>query len=351
MPSPAPGRPRARLAPEESMTEPERPVVLAVGNAIVDLEVEVDDAHLEALGVPKGQMMLVDASFQQDILESLDHGQVRRSPGGSAANTMVGMADMGGRAAFCGKVARDDLGSFFLADLRRLEVEAHGLPGDGHTGTCLVMVTPDAQRTMLTHLGAAAELQAADIPAGALAGCEFLYVEGYLLAGEKTGLAALHAIDLAKKRGLRVALTASDPFVIERCREEMWDLIKGPVDLLFCNEQEAASLTGHDDPIECAREIHRHAATVALTLGAKGSLLMHDGTVHPVEGVPADAVDTTGAGDMYAAGILHGITSGLDWPTAGRLASHAAARVVSRWGARLPQRFTEEEMRDLCGPR
>jgi len=321
--------------------------VQAIGNAIVDLEVRVDDAFVDRLGVAKGQMMLVDATLQREVLGALEGREVHRSSGGSAANTAVGIAELGGEAAFCGKVARDELGAFYLDDLHRANVRAEGLPGDGHTGTCVVLVTPDAQRTMLTHLGAAQDLGPHDVTALDLRGCAWVYVEGYLLAGDATRAAALGAVDRAKEHGVRVALTASDPFVIDRCRDLMWDLIRGPVDLLFCNEQEARSLVGRDDVVECAREVHRHAASVALTLGPKGSLLMDDGNLHPIEGVPATAVDTTGAGDMYAAGILYGLTAGLDWPTAGHLASHAAARVVTQFGARLPRRFTPEEMRAL----
>ena len=329
------------------MASGQRRRVQAIGNAIVDLEVEVDDRFVERLGVAKGQMMLVDAALQREVLAALEGHRVHRSSGGSAANTAVGIAELGGEAAFCGKVARDELGSFYLEDLRRANVQVATLPGDGQTGTCVVLVTPDAQRTMLTHLGAAQDLAAHDVAGVDLRGCAWLYVEGYLFTGEATRAAALAAIERAKAEGVRVALTASDPFVIDRCRDALWDLIDGPVDLLFCNEQEARALTRLDDVVECAREVHRHAASVALTLGPKGSLLMDDGTLHPVEGVPARAVDTTGAGDMYAAGVLYALAAGLDWPTAGHLASHAAARVVTQFGARLPRRFTPEEMAAL----
>lgn len=321
--------------------------VQAIGNALLDVEVEVDDAFVESVGVPKGQMMLVDAGLQRDVLERLADAKTHRSSGGSGANTAVGIAQLGGRAGFCGKVARDELGSYYVEDMRRVGVRADSLPGDGQTGTCVVLVTPDAQRSMLTHLGAAQDLAASDAEAIDLSDCAWLYVEGYLFTGDATREAAHAAIRKAQAQDVRVALTASDPFVIERCRDELWTLIEGPVDLLFCNEQEARSLTGRDDVVECAREIHQHAATVALTLGEKGSLLMHDDEVYPVEGVPVDAVDTTGAGDMYAAGVLHGITAGLDWPTAGHLASHAAARVVAQFGARLTQPLTAAEIAEL----
>jgi sugar/nucleoside kinase (ribokinase family) len=157
----------------------------------------------------------------------------------------------------------------------------------------------------------------------------------------------LRAIALAKSSGVKVAFTVSDPFLIAQFRDEFWVLIRGPVDLLFCNLEEARSLTGMRDPIECAREIHRHSQNVALTLGGDGSILMHEGTAIPIEGVPVQAIDTTGAGDMYAAGLLYGVTAGLPWKNAGRLASHAAARIVSQMGARLANRFTPTEIAEL----
>ena len=175
-------------------------------------------------------------------------------------------------------------------------------------------------------------------------------MEGYLFTGAGTTEAALRAVELAKTVGAKVALTASDAFVIGMARDLLWDLIKGPVDLLFCNEDEAKALTGESDAIDCAQALHEAAENVALTLGAKGAILMHEGQVHPVEGVPVRAVDTTGAGDMFAAGLLYGLGAGMDWPSAGRLASHAAARVVEQMGARLSRKFTEEEIRALSAP-
>jgi hypothetical protein len=324
------------------------PAVHAIGNAIVDLQVRVEDALLERLGAAKGSMALVDGGRQEAILAALDTHPVSRCSGGSAANTVAGIAELGGEAGYCCKVGTDALGAFYLDDLRAVGVKVEAAHGLGDTGTCVVLVTPDAQRTMFTCLGVSAELCADDVVAETLEGGQYLYVEGHLLAARPTTEAALAAIVAAKTGGLKVALTVSDPFVIDMRRDLFWELIRGPVDLLFCNEQEARALTGLHDPLDCAREIHQHAANVALTLGAKGSLLMHEQQVYPIEGVPAAAVDTTGAGDMYAAGILHGLTSGLDWPTAGHLASHAAARVVEQLGARLPRKFTPAEMQRLC---
>jgi sugar/nucleoside kinase (ribokinase family) len=200
---------------------------------------------------------------------------------------------------------------------------------------------------MLTHLGVSATIGPEDISEAEIKQAKYLYVEGYLFSGTTTKEAALKAIQIAKASGVKVAFTVSDPFLIQHYREEFWELIKGPVDLLFCNLEEARALTTFDDPIECAREIHKHAENVAMTLGENGSILMHDNEVIPIEGVSVEAIDTTGAGDMYAAGILFGITNGFSWKQSGHLASHAAARIVGQLGARLKRRFTREEMHEL----
>src|SRR4029077_7673822 len=202
-------------------------------------------------------------------------------------------------------------------------------------------------RTMLTHLGVSASLGPEDVSEDAIRNAKYVYVEGYLFGGEPTRSAALRTMELAQRNGVKVAFTVSDPFLIDAHRDEFWQWIDGPVDLLFCTCAETRSLAGRHDPIDCAIEIHRHAENVALTLGPDGSILMHGGQVIPVEGVPAKAIDTTGAGDMYAGALLYGITNGLSWKDAGHLASHAAARIVSQMGARLQQRFTPEEIRGL----
>jgi sugar/nucleoside kinase (ribokinase family) len=171
-----------------------------------------------------------------------------------------------------------------------------------------------------------------------------VYIEGYLFTGESTRQAALRTIEYARANNVKVAFTVSDPFLIRLFRDDFWRLIADSVDLLFCNLEEARMLTGRQDVIECAHEIHKHAENVALTLSEQGSVLMHKGEAIPIEGVPVPAIDTTGAGDVYAGALLYGITNGLGWYPSGRLASHAAGRVVSHLGARLKHRFTPAEI-------
>lgn len=321
--------------------------VFGVGNSLADIQARVSDPVLESLGFPKGIMTLVDEKTQERVLKAVEGAPISRCAGGSAANTIIGVADLGGTAAYAGKVGNDALGEFCLQDMRRIGVNIDVQQAHGQTGTCVILITEDAQRTMLTNLGVSSTLSPEDILESEVKKAKYIYIEGYLFTTDCQRAAAMRAIEFAKRHGVRVAFTVSDPFLIEQNRDEFWKLIEGPVDLLFCNLAEARSLTGKENAIDCAQEIHKHAQNVALTLGSDGSILMHDGLAIPIEGVPANAIDTTGAGDMYAAGLLCGITNGLSWKQAGRLASHAAARIVAQMGARLQKRFTEAEIKAL----
>ncbi len=322
--------------------------VYGVGNALVDIQAHVSDQVLAQLEYAKGIMTLVDDDTQQQVLGIIGDVDTHRCAGGSAANTIMGIADFGGKAAYCGKTANDEIGEFFLSDMREMGVAIDVTPTDeGQTGTCAVLITNDAQRTMLTYLGVSPSLSPDDIDEAEVKQAKYVYIEGYLFTGDSTRTAALHAMELAKANDVKVAFTVSDPFLIQYHKDEFWNLIEGPVDLLFCNLEEARALTGKHDAIDCAHEIHQHTENVALTLGADGSLLMHDGESILIEGTNVEAIDTTGAGDMYAAGILYGITNGLSWKQSGHLASHAAGRVVSQLGARLREPFTRDAIDEL----
>jgi len=321
--------------------------VYGVGNAIMDLQLHCDDGFLERHGIRKGLMTLTGPDEQRRMLARLEDAPVHRVSGGSAANTIVGIADLGGRAAYCGKTGTDDNGRAYLDEMALLGIALEVEPAEGETGTCVVLITPDAQRTMLTHLGVSTLLSADDIHEDHLKRAQYVYIEGYLLAGEGTRTAAFRAVELARKHGVRIALSVSDPFVVEVAGSALDELLAHGVDLLFCNEIEAQALTGGGDAIECAKALHERCANVALTLGANGSIIMHENEAIPIEGVEVEAVDTTGAGDMYAAGVLYGITNGLSWKQAGHLGSHAAARIVAQLGARLPRPWTREEIESL----
>lgn len=322
--------------------------VYGVGNALVDVQAQVSDELLQKAGFDKGIMTLVDDAQQKQLLDLLAGMNLNRCAGGSAANTIVGIADFGGKAAYVGKVADDEVGSFFRSEMQEMGVSFEvNSAAEGQSGSCAILITDDAQRTMMTNLGVSATLSEADINEDELKQAKYVYIEGYLLTGDTSKAAAYKAMELAQKHGVKVAFTASDPFLVNMLRDEMIKLIEGPVDLFFCNEDEAKSLTGLEDPIACAAEIHKHAENVAMTLGANGSILMHNKEAIAIEGVDVNAIDTTGAGDMYAGGLLYGITNGLTWKQAGHLASHAAGRIVSQLGARMENKFTEAEVKQL----
>jgi len=310
--------------------------VYGVGNAIMDLQVQCDDAFLQDNKLEKGIMALTETAEQQRVLAALANHKVNYCSGGSAANTIVGVAHLGGSASYCGKVGQDDFGKQYAGELQQLGIGFDATALAGESGKCVVLITPDAQRTMLTNLGVSAALSVDDIDESLIQQADYVYVEGYLFAGESTKAAALHAIALAKKNKVKVALTISDPFLIAICRDDFEALLEDSVDLLFCNEEEAKALTGEDNAVDAAHKFHQQCSNVALTLGANGSLIMHQGEVITISGVDAEAVDTTGAGDMYAAGVLYGITNGLTWQQAGELGSKTAATVVAQLGARLP---------------
>jgi len=315
-----------------------------MGHALVDLEVEVDDGFLKSRQVEKGQRSLVSSVEKEKLHHALCPRPVHRCSGGSVANTVVGLARLGGSGGFIGKVGPDLDGDFFREDLGRVRVPLLCDPGESQTGTCTVMITQDAQRTMMTHLGVAEGLGCRDVDPAAISQARYLLVEGYLLPHEESLEATLSAISAAVENQVRVALTVSDPFVVEKCGDLLWKRIEGPVDLLIRNDVEGRILTGRDEAVAAAREIHRHSADVAITMGSAGSALLSGGECHRVQVVPVEAVDTTGAGDMYAAGLLFGLTRGWGWMKAGRLGSQLASKLISAMGSRLAEPLTEEEM-------
>lgn len=321
--------------------------VYGVGNALVDIQANVSDEILERLEFQKGVMTLVDEEVQNRVLGALAADGIFRSAGGSAANTMLGIADFGGKASYCCKVADDSIGEFYLSDMQQRGVDLDVEKGEGQTGTCVILITEDAERTMLTCLGASTSLGPDDLDEASIKKSKYVYIEGYLFTQEPTRSAALAAIEIAKKHNVKVAFTVSDPFLIQYHRDEFRELIEGPVDLVFCNLDEARAITGKHDSIDCAHYLHEHAENVALTLGANGSLLMHEGETIAIEGATVAAKDTTGAGDMYAAGILYGITNGLSWKQSGHLASHVAGRVVAQIGARLKEPLSKSEIASI----
>ncbi len=309
--------------------------VTAIGNAIVDVLAHADDAFLTEHGIEKGAMTLVDEAGATRIYEGMPPAV--EISGGSVANTAVGVASLGGRAAYMGKVRNDQLGKVFAHDIRAAGVAYDTAPAKSGPASarCLILVTPDAQRSMNTYLGAAVEFNTGDVDADVIAASDTIYLEGYLYDPPEAKRALEKAAALAKDAGAKVALTLSDAFCVDRHREGFQNLIEGYVDILFANEEEVISLyqaASFDDALQAVRG---KCAVAALTRSGAGSVILGNGEVHVIDADPvADLVDTTGAGDLFAAGFLFGVTRGDDLATCGALGSVAAAEVISHFGAR-----------------
>jgi len=309
--------------------------VIGIGNALVDVLVSVEDAFLESEGLPKGGMVLVEADQSDALYAKL--GPSSERSGGSCGNTMAGFAALGGRGAYIGKVRDDAFGQVFRHDLSALGVAFETAPSADAdpTGKCLVLVSPDAQRTMVTYLGAANALTSADIEKEAIEAAQVLYLEGYLFDRDDAKRAFIKAADLAHSAGREVSLTLSDGFCVDRHREAFRALVEDHVDILFANEAEIKSLYQVDSFDEALQQVRGHCKIACLTRSEKGSVVLSGDEVHVVDAEPVEKlVDTTGAGDLYAAGFLYGYTTGCDLAQAGRIASIAAAEVVSHYGAR-----------------
>jgi sugar/nucleoside kinase (ribokinase family) len=317
--------------------------VAAIGNAIVDVIAPASDDFLTDGGLIKGTMSLIDDA-QAEALYARMAAAVEAS-GGSACNTIAGLASFGGRGAFIGKVGRDELGEVFTHDIDSLGVRFGGVPlEDVVTGRCLINVTPDGERTMTTCLGAAALLDPSDVEPDLIEAAAVVYLEGYLFDPEPARRAFAKAAGLARASGRMIALTLSDAFVVERHRSALMGFIETEVDILFANEMEIRALFETKSFDEAAEAMRGKARISAITRGKQGSTIISGDQTFHVKAVPIEkVVDTTGAGDQYAAGFLHGLARGLSLDHCGRLGSLAAAEVIAHYGPR-PQ----VSLRDLA---
>jgi len=320
---------------------PSQTDVVGIGNAIVDVIAHADEAFLAEQGFAKGAMTLIDTERAEALYAAM--GPAVESSGGSAGNTMAGIASLGGRPAFIGKTRDDLLGQVYRHDTTSIGVHFGTAPAkEGPpTGRCLIMVTPDGQRTMGTFLGISAELGPDDIDPELIAAAEITYLEGYLFDPPPAQAAFRKAAEIAHQAGRRVALSLSDPFCVDRHRAAFRELVAGEIDILFANEAEICSLYETDDFDKAAANVRGHVAIAALTRSAAGSILLSEGLSYTVAAAPvARVVDTTGAGDLYAAGFLYGLTRRLPLPTCGRLGSMCAAEIISHVGARPEARLS-----------
>jgi sugar/nucleoside kinase (ribokinase family) len=322
--------------------------VLAIGDAIVDVISSTDDDFLTAEGLVKGSMRLIDAEEATRLYSHM--GQARETSGGSAANTMAGIAAMGGRAGFVGQVAADQLGEIFAHDIRALGVEYETKPiaTDEPTGRCLILVTPDGQRTMNTFAGASHQLSADALDARQIADAAILYLEAYLWVPDGPRAAMLKAIEIAKAAGRKVALTLSDIACIDKRRDSFVELIRNDgLDLLFANEAEILSLTGERDFDRAAAVFADKVPLLVVTCSEKGAVAIERGRRVHVPAARVDkVVDTTGAGDLFAAGFLFGQAEGRPLEDCLRIGSLCAAEIISHFGAR-----PEADLKELIGGR
>jgi sugar/nucleoside kinase (ribokinase family) len=317
-------------------TSERRYAVYGIGNGIVDKQVKITDVELEELHLSKGYMELADQEEQGRILAYLGNRESGLHAGGSAANTIVGVAQMGGTAAYACSLAEDALGRHYADDFETLGIRLTGkLKSSEPTGLCLILITPDGERTMKTCLGASAKLSVDDIDAGIIAASQWVYLEGYLLAGESTREASFHAMELARQHGTKIAYSFSDGFLVDGFGDHLRKIVKDYADLVFANEHEAAAYTGIRDPEASLKAILQDCDNACVTCSEKGSYIHFNGGTRYVPAFATQPIDLTGAGDMYAAGVLYGLSINADPERAARLGARAAHYVVRQMGARL----------------
>ena len=324
--------------------------VYGIGNALVDIVTEVDTGFFEKNEIEKGVMTLVDEKRQHHLMDVIDIKKSKMACGGSAGNTMIAVNQFGGKSYYSCLVGKDELGKFFLEDLRRNGVQTNlhyeSCP-EGITGKCLVMTTPDADRTMNTFLGISSLLAPEHLDEEAIRQSSYIYLEGYLVASPK-GLETMKmAKKIAEKNNVHTALTLSDPNMVRFFSKQFDEIIGASVDLLFCNEEEAMMLSETNDIAHAREKLKQVAKRFAITLGANGALVYDGDTFIEIEPFQVRALDTNGAGDMFAGAFLYGITHKHSYAEAGKLASLASSRVVTQFGPRLEPKQATRLLEDL----
>ncbi|HKI97019.1 MAG TPA: adenosine kinase [bacterium] len=309
--------------------------VFGIENPLIDLLVQVPDEFLERMELKKNHMQLIDASRHGFLLEHLKEFSVQTAAGGSCANTLLGIAQLGGRTAYCGKVGRDVHGQVYVEKLEEAGVNSFVRLDGSVTGSVIILVTPDAARTMNTFLGACQELTAADVPLDALKSSHLLYMTGYLWDTQNQQEAAALALRTAGAEGIHVTMSLADPFCVHRHQQDFLDIIDRYVDFVFANRDEALALTGTDSTHDAMRELRKICDGAVITLGGRGAYITRGEEHVYMDPFAVQPVDTTGAGDAFAAGFLHGLSQGQSLHHCGRLGSYFASRVIQHMGPRL----------------
>lgn len=312
--------------------------VTGIGNALVDIEFKVTDKFFTDNGVEKGLMTLVDEERQNALMRVINAEEAKKQCGGSAGNTVIALSQFGGKSFYSCKVANDELGHFFMDDMKEAGVSSN-LNADhlepGITGKCLVMVTEDAERTMNTFLGVTQTYSIADVSEAAIKDSKYLYIEGYLITSDNGKAAMIHAKKIAEENGVKVAITFSDPAMVKYFKEPFEEVLGASVDLLFANEEEAMLFTGKDNLMEAREEMKKLAKRFVITQGKNGAMIFDGDTFIDIEPYETTAIDTNGAGDMFAGAFMYGITNGHSYASSGKLASMASSKIVSQFGPRL----------------
>ena len=323
--------------------------IYGIGNALVDMEFEVEEKFILDHSIDKGHMTLVEEERQDHLLGALGSHPLKRQCGGSAANTVIAVAQLGGKCFYSCKVANDAAGDFYLEDLKESGVDSNlGLKRPaGTTGKCLVMVTKDAQRTMNTFLGITSTFSETELVESALKESKYLYIEGYLVASPTGQRAAVKARELAQAHGVKIAITLSDPAMVKFFNAGMKEMIGPGVDLLFSNEEEAMTFAQTSDLLIAREALKKVAKTFVITRGENGAIIFDGQTFIDIEPFKVKAVDSNGAGDMFAGAFLYAITHGHTYASAGMLASAAASKVVSQYGPRLKWHQTQEVLHQI----
>ncbi len=311
-----------------------------IGNGLLDLQYEVSDGDILRLGLSKGEMRLVSTNEQSKIINAIDKKSFNKCSGGSAANTVIAFAEFGASAAYMTSLGNDDNGKFYAQEFKELGINLHSEFLDEKTGTCLVLITPDSERTMNTCLGAS-ELYSEDfLDEQLIAESEWLYLEGYKLTADISSKALFKAIELAKKHNTKIAFTFSDVFVVNIFNGALTRVVQSS-DLIFCNENEALSFTKESNSDDAFKNLYAKVPNVVMTLGSKGARVFWNGIEYSISSYPANPVDSTGAGDMFAGAFMYGIINTGNPVFAGQLASLSAAKIVSQMGARLKADFQQ----------
>ncbi len=313
--------------------------VYGIGNALVDAEFEVSDEFLVEHNIEKGLMTLIDEDQQEKLVTNLNSnfGLKKRAGGGSAANTIVSISQLGGDTFYACKVANDETGDFYMTDLAAAGVETKldQVKEDGVTGKCIVMVTDDAERTMNTFLGITADFSESDLHLEELVKSEYIYIEGYLVTSDVSRNAAIQARKVAKENHVKTAFTFSDPAMVTYFKEGVTEIIGDGVDVLFSNEEEALTFTGKENLDDAITELLKITEKLVITLGNKGARVVTSVNDIKIDAVQVKAIDTNGAGDMFAGAFMYGLTHEMSDQQAGNLASESAANIVTVFGARL----------------